>query len=134
MFDELGSVYSYRRDLSEYYCHFGTPIKQIAHHLVKDEGSHFNNAAELVLLHYSQRLSEVPKLLQKIVTLEASLDKYHKAFFLDHAQEKHRFPPNFNQIIIQVILARLGIGRSPKQSVLRQLWQWTPPGQSYTPV
>lgn len=134
MFDEIGSVYSYRRDLKEYYCHFGQEIRQIAHHLVKDEGSHFNNAAELLLLHHSHRLREVPHLLRQIVALEHSLGKYHKAFFLDHAQEQHRFPPNFNQLISQVVLARLGLERSPKQSDLRQLWQWTPEGQTLTPV
>ncbi len=49
MFDEIGSVYSYRRDLWEYYRHFGTAIQKIGHHLVKDEGMHFSNAAELLL-------------------------------------------------------------------------------------
>ena len=38
MFDEMGSVYSYRRDLQEYYRHFGSEIKKMGHHLVKDEG------------------------------------------------------------------------------------------------
>ncbi|MEO1671676.1 MAG: hypothetical protein AAFR77_12975 [Cyanobacteria bacterium J06631_2] len=134
MFDEIGSVYSYRRDIREYYRHFGSEIKQIGHHLVKDEGSHFNNAAELLLLHHSHRLQEVSQLLIEIVGLEHSLGKYHQAFFLDHAQEQHRFPPNFNQLISQVVLARLGLERSPKQADLRQLWQWTPDGQNLTPV
>jgi hypothetical protein len=40
MFDEIGSVYSYRRDLQEYYRHFGVAIQRIGHHLVKDEGMH----------------------------------------------------------------------------------------------
>ena len=134
MFDEIGSVYSYRRDLSEYYCYFGSEIKQIALHLVKDEGSHFSNAAELILFHHQHRLGEVKELLAAIVALEVSLGKYHQVFFLDHAQEQDRFPSNFNQLISQVILARLGLERSPKQSELRQLWQWTPPGHSFTPV
>ena len=133
MFDEIGSVYSYRRDLNEYYSYFGLEIRQIGHHLVKDEGVHFSNAAELILLNHSQRLGEVKLLLQNIVKLENSLGKYHKAFFLDHAQEQHRFPHNFNLLISQVVLARLGLERSPKQSELRQLWQWKPGRGDFTP-
>ena len=133
MFDEIGSVYSYRRDIEEYYRHFGSQIRQIGHHLVKDEGVHFSNAAEIILLNHSHRLTEVKSLLAKIIRLENSLGKYHKAFFLDHAQEQHRFPHNFNQLISQVVLARLGLERSPKQSELRQLWQWKPEDSNFTP-
>ena len=134
MFDEIGSVYSYRRDLNEYYRYFGSSIEQIAHHLVRDEGTHFGNAAELILLHHSHRLAEVAPLLQKIVALEHSLGKYHQSFFLDHAQEQHRFPPSFNRLIARVVLARLGLERMPKSNELRQLWQWTPVGHSFTPA
>ncbi len=133
MFDEIGSVYSYRRDLAEYYSYFGWQIKQIGHHLVKDEGVHFSNAAELILLNHSHRLKEVKPLLKEIVKLENSLGQYHKAFFLDHAQEQHRFPHNFNQLIGKVVLARLRLERSPKQSELRQLWQWKPENSNFTP-
>lgn len=133
MFDEIGSVYSYRRDIEEYYRYFGSQIKQIGHHLVKDEGVHFSNAAEIILLNHAHRLKEIKSLLANIVRLENGLDKYHKAFFLDHAQEQHRFPHNFNQLISQVVLARLGLERSPKQSELRQLWQWKPENSKFTP-
>jgi hypothetical protein len=134
MFDEIGSVYSYRRDLAEYYRYFGTEIQQVAYHLVKDEGAHFGNAAELLLWHHPHRLREVPALLTEIVALERRLGKYYQVFFLDHAQEQHRFPPHFNQLISQVVLARLDLGRSPNPSALRQLWQWKPTGQNFTPL
>ncbi len=126
MFDEIGSVYSYRRDLREYYCHFGPEVKRMGHHLVKDEGMHFNNAAELLLCHHADQLGEVCSLLEDISKLEKSLKKYHNTFFLDHAQEQHRFPAHFNQMIIQLILARLGLGRRPEQRELQELWQWVP--------
>ncbi|MEL6814330.1 MAG: hypothetical protein AAFP03_05890 [Cyanobacteria bacterium J06598_3] len=134
MFDELGSVYSYRRDLREYYRHFSPAVKKMGHHLVKDEGMHFSNAAELLLCHHTHRFAEIPMLLEKISQLEKSLTTYHKTFFLDHAQEKHRFPSEFNQVIIQVILARLGLGDRPHQSVIRALWQWVPEGCTLVPV
>lgn len=134
MFDELGSVYSYRRDLREYYCHFGLEIKKIGHHLIKDEGTHFNNAAELILNQHQHRLGEVKSFLEKVARLEKSLNKYHKSFFLDHAQEQFRFPPHFNQVIIQVILAHLGLAKKPTQDELKQLWQWTPQGYNFVPV
>jgi hypothetical protein len=127
MFDEIGSVYSYRRDLVEYYCHFGPEIQKIGHHLVRDEGMHFSNAAELLLFYHADRLGEVKELLHAISELEGQLGTYYKSFFLDHAQETFRFPPHFNQVIIQVILARLGLGQPPKQSELQTLWQWVPP-------
>ncbi len=126
MFDEIGSVYSYRRDLREYYRHFGDEIKKMGHHLVKDEGTHFNNAAELLLSHHTHRLGDVQILLENISKLEKSLKKYHNTFFLDHAQEQHRFPPYFNQTIIRLILARLNLGIKPAQDELRALWQWVP--------
>ena len=128
MFDEIGSVYSYRRDLREYYRYFGSEIRAMGHHLVKDEGMHFNNAAELLLSHHAHRLQEVQPLLESISKLEKTLKKYHKTFFLDHAQEQYRFPAHFNQVIIRVILARLGLGDRPTQKELQELWQWVPPG------
>ncbi len=133
-FDEMGSVYSYRRDLREYYCHFGPEIQTIGRHLVKDEGMHFNNAAELLLSHHAHRLQEVRPLLENISKLEKTLKRYYKTFFLDHAQEQHRFPPHFNQMVIQVILARLGLGDRPNPKVLKDLWQWTPQGHTLVPV
>jgi hypothetical protein len=134
MFDEIGSVYSYRRDLVEYYCHFGPGIQKIGHHLIKDEGMHFSNAAELLLADHGDRLPEVKPLLQEISALENSLGKYYKTFFLDHAQEQFRFPPQFNAVIIRVILARLGLGESPGRSQLRELWQWVPQEHQLVPI
>jgi hypothetical protein len=134
MFDEIGSVYSYRRDLVEYYCHFGPAIQKIGHHLVKDEGMHFNNAAELLLSDHGDRLAQVEPLLHQISALEYRLGKYYKTFFLDHAQEQFRFPPHFNAVIIRVILARLGLGAQPPQSALKELWQWVPQGFQLVPI
>lgn len=134
MFDELGSTYSYRRDLKEYYSKFGTEVAKVGHHLVKDEGMHFGNAAELLLANHSHRLSEVESLLNTISSLEKSLGKYHKTFFLDHAQEQHRFPPYFNNVLIRVILSKLGLGDKPTQNEVRDLWQWVPIGSKSVPV
>ena len=134
MFDEIGSVYSYRRDLQEYYRHFGTAIQKIGHHLVKDEGMHFNNAAELLLNQHRHRFGEVKELLEQISALEKSLQKYHRTFFLDHAQEQYRFPAHFNSVLIRLILARLGLGKQPKQAELQELWQWVPTGYQLVPI
>jgi hypothetical protein len=134
MFDEIGSVYSYRRDLQEYYRHFGAAIRQIGHHLVKDEGMHFNNAAELLLTQHCHRLGEVQNLLEQISSLEQSLGKYYQTFFLDHAQEQYRFPYHFNSVLIRLILARLGLGKQPKSIELQELWQWTPTGSQLVPI
>ncbi|MGG6242084.1 hypothetical protein ACQ4N7_25990 [Nodosilinea sp. AN01ver1] len=134
MFDEIGSVYSYRRDLAEYYRHFGPNIQKIGHHLVKDEGMHFNNAAELLLSHHRHRLGEVEVFLEQISQLEGRLKTYYKTFFLDHAQEQYRFPRHFNQVIIRVILARLGLGQPPASKELKELWQWVPEGYSLVPI
>jgi hypothetical protein len=134
MFDEIGSVYSYRRDLQEYYRYFGTPIQKIGHHLIKDEGMHFNNAAELLLTQHYHRLGEVPELLEQISWLEKSLQRYHKTFFLDHAQEQYRFPQHFNAVIMRLILARLGLGKQPISGELQELWQWVPAGCRLVPI
>lgn len=134
MFDEIGSMYSYRRDLWEYYRHFGKEIQKVGHHLVQDEGMHFNNAAELLLTHHQHRFGEVPELLANISVLEKSLQKYHHSFFLDHVQEQYRFPPQFNAVLIQFILARLGLGKVPDRSALQELWQWVPTGSKLVPI
>jgi hypothetical protein len=134
MFDEIGSVYSYRRDLVEYYGHFGSAIQKIGHHLVKDEGMHFNNAAELLLFYHADRLDQVESLLYQIAALEDRLGTYYKTFFLDHAQEQFRFPPHFNAVIIRVILARLGLAQQPLQAELQALWQWIPQGHQLVPI
>jgi hypothetical protein len=134
MFDEIGSLYSYRRDLQEYYRHFGRSIGKIGHHLVKDEGMHFNNAAELLLNHHRHRFGEVQDLLEQISALEKSLQKYHQTFFLDHAQEQYRFPPHFNSVLIRLILAKLGLEVSPSSPELQELWQWVPTGHQLVPI
>ena len=134
MFDEIGSVYSYRRDLWEYYRHYGPAIQRIGHHLIQDEGMHFNNAAVLLLNQYRDRFNEVPNLLTQIGSLETYLKKYHKTFFLDHAQEQYRFPPCFNAVLIRLILARLGLGKRPNRSELQELWQWVPDDCRITPI
>ena len=134
MFDEISSVYSYRRDLREYYCHFGVPIHRMGKHLVQDEGMHFNNAAQVLLACHSHRLAEVEELLSQISRLEKSLKRYYNTFFLDHAQEQFRFPKYFNDVIIQVILAKLGLGDRPSASELRSLWQWVPDGYDLVPI
>jgi hypothetical protein len=134
MFDEIGSVYSYRRDLHEYYRHFGIAIQKIGHHLVKDEGMHFNNAAVLLLTQHRHRLNEVNEFLVKISALEQNLKKYHKTFFLDHAQEQYRFPQHFNSVLIRLILARLGLGKQPNRVELQELWQWVPTGSRFVPI
>ncbi|OUC14947.1 MAG: hypothetical protein B0A82_09495 [Alkalinema sp. CACIAM 70d] len=134
MFDEMGSVYSYRRDLREYYGHFGPAIRKVGQHLIQDEGMHFNNAAELLLHGHRDRLGEVEALLGRIAALEDRLGKYYKTFFLDHAQEQFRFPPQFNGVIIRVILARLGLGARPEPRELKALWQWVPEGCRLVPI
>ncbi len=134
MFDEIGSVYSYRRDLWEYYRHFGAAIQKIGHHLVKDEGRHFSNAAELLLSQHTHRLGEVKALLERISALEKRLQKYHKTFFLDHAQEQYRFPAHFNAVLIRLIMSRLGLGKQPNRSELQELWQWVPLGYQRVPI
>lgn len=134
MFDEISSVYSYRRDLKEYYCHFGRSIHRMGKHLVQDEGMHFNNAAQVLLACHRHRLSEVEGLLYEISKLEKSLKRYYNTFFLDHAQEQFRFPTYFNRVIIQVILAKLGLGDRPSASELRSLWQWIPEGYDLVPI
>jgi rubrerythrin len=134
MFDEIGSVYSYRRDLWEYYQHYGSAIRKVAHHLIRDEGMHFNNAAELLLAQHPERLGEVAVLLSQISALEKGLKKYHKTFFLDHAQEQYRFPPQFNAVLIRLILARLGLGERPEAWELHELWQWVPEGYRLVPI
>lgn len=134
MFDEIGSVYSYRRDLWEYYRHFGLAIQKIGHHLVRDEGMHFNNAAELVLAQHRDRLGEVKGFLERVAALEKRLKRYHKTFFLDHAQEQYRFPKHFNSVIIRFILARLELGKRPSQGELKELWQWVPGGHCLVPI
>lgn len=134
MFDEISSVYSYRRDLREYYCHFGMPIHRMGQHLVQDEGMHFNNAAQVLLACHRHRFAEIEQLLFQISKLEKSLKRYYNTFFLDHAQEQFRFPQYFNTMIIQVILAKLGLGDRPSSSDLRSLWQWVPEGYDLVPI
>ncbi len=82
-------------------------------------GTKIQGTAELLLSHHAHRLEAVQPLLESISKLEKTLKNYHKTFFLDHAQEQYRFPAHFNQVIIRVILARLGLGDRPTQKELK---------------
>lgn len=121
-FDELGSIFSYRRDLRQFYGYFGQEIKSIGKHLVQDEGAHFNNAIQLLLSYHQDKLHLVAPFLRQVVELENSLGKYYQSFLLDHAQEQARFPKNFNDLVVEFILGRLGLANSPDGKELKQLW------------
>jgi rubrerythrin len=105
LFDEAGSMFSYRRDLREFYQPLGKPFARIAQRLVQDEGQHFRWFKQVLLNHYGDRLGELPATLKSIVQLEKSLGCYHGTFLLDHAQEMHRFPPDFSDRLVEWILA-----------------------------
>ena len=132
LFDEMGSTISYRRDLGEYYQHYSHEIRRIGKYLVMDEGIHFNNAVNLIKKNHSDRIQEIPFLLDQISQLESKLRRYCKTFFLDHAQEQFRFPKNFNQVIIQMILARFGLDKFPNEANI--LWSWKPDGCVLVPT
>jgi hypothetical protein len=114
LFDELGSTLSYRRDRREYYRHYGPVVTSTTKQLVMDEGIHFQNAAQVLQTYHHRRLGEVPDLLHHISRLEKALGRYCKTFFLDHAQEQERFPPDFNEVIIAMILAHFNLGPYPR--------------------
>jgi hypothetical protein len=132
LFDEMGSTISYRRDLWEYYQYYGHEIGRIGKYLVMDEGIHFNNAVNFIKKNHSDRIQEIPFLLEQISQLESKLRRYCKTFFLDHAQEQFRFPKNFNQVIIQMILARFGLDKFPNEA--NTLWSWKPDGCVLVPT
>jgi hypothetical protein len=132
LFDEMGSAISYRRDLCEYYKHYGREVCRVGKYLVMDEGIHFNNAVNVIHKKHAHRIQEIPSLLHHVAQLELSLGRYCKTFFLDHAQEQFRFPANFNKVIIQIILARLGLEKYPREG--SHLWSWKPQGFSLIPT
>ena len=131
LFDELGSTISYRRDLREYYSHYGPRIQRIAKYLVMDEGMHFQNASQVIKQNHYKRIYEIPIILEMVSSLERSLGRYCKTFFLDHAQEQDRFPCNFNDLIIEIILAHFNLGPYPKNADL--LWQSRVTNKDFTP-
>ncbi|MEG4045204.1 hypothetical protein [Microcoleus sp. Pol17_C1] len=105
MFDEMGSVWSYHRDIKEFYQHYGNGFARVGHLVTQDEGRHFRNAATLIQHRHPDKIDLIEPLLEKISEMEAGLAYYPKTFFLDHAQERHRFPKNFNTQVIQRILS-----------------------------
>ncbi|AIE73101.1 hypothetical protein D082_05720 [Synechocystis sp. PCC 6714] len=121
VFDELGSMFSYRRDLREYYQPFGKSFARVAQHLVQDEGSHFRHFLNILKHNYPHRLRELPDFFQSLIKLEKSLGHYYHTFLLDHAQEMHRFPDYFSEVIVQLILAELNLGDRPSTAVIKSL-------------
>jgi hypothetical protein len=105
MFDEMGSVWSYRRDITEFYRHYGNGFARVGHLVTQDEGRHFSNAATLIKHCHADKILQIQPLLAQISQMEAQLTDYPQTFFLDHAQERHRFPADFNQQVIRRILA-----------------------------
>lgn len=106
MFDEMGSVCSYRRDITEFYQPYGKEFARVGHLVTQDEGRHFSNAVTLIKYRHADKICQIESLLQKIALIESSLSYYPKTFFLDHAQERHRFSKNFNIRVIEKILSQ----------------------------
>jgi rubrerythrin len=123
VFDELGSMFSYRRDLREYYQPFGKVLSRVGQHLVQDEGSHFRHFLNILQQNHSHRLKELPDFFHSLIKLEKSLGCYYHTFLLDHAQEMHRFPSYFSEVIAQLILAELNLGDRPSNTVIKSLTQ-----------
>ena len=121
VFDELGSMFSYRRDLREYYQPFGKTFARVGQHLVQDEGSHFRHFLNILKNNYPHRLKELPDFFHSLIKLEQSLGRYYHTFLLDHAQEMHRFPAYFSEVIVQLILAELNLGDRPSNAVIKSL-------------
>ncbi|MBE9196226.1 hypothetical protein IQ219_13140 [Synechocystis sp. LEGE 06083] len=121
VFDELGSMLSYRRDLREYYRPFGKTFARVAQHLVQDEGSHFRHFLNILKQNYPHRLKELPDFFHNLIKLEKSLGRYYHTFLLDHAQEMHRFPRYFSEVVVQLILAELNFGDRPSSTVIKSL-------------
>ncbi|MBE9204481.1 ferritin-like domain-containing protein [Synechocystis salina LEGE 06099] len=121
VFDELGSMLSYRRDLREYYQPFGKTFARVAQHLVQDEGSHFRHFLNILKQNYPHRLKELPDFFHNLINLEKSLGRYYHTFLLDHAQEMHRFPSYFSAVVVQLILAELNLGDRPSSTVVKSL-------------
>ncbi|MBW4515839.1 MAG: hypothetical protein KME11_11490 [Timaviella obliquedivisa GSE-PSE-MK23-08B] len=105
MFDEMGSVCSYRKDITEFYQPYGREFARVGHLVMQDEGRHLSNAVTLIKSRHADKICQIEPLLQKIDLLESSLSYYPKTFFLDHVQERHRFPENFNAQVIQKVLS-----------------------------
>lgn len=110
MFDEIGSVCSYRRDITEFYQPYGKEFARVGHLVTQDEGRHFSNAVTLIKHRHANKIYQIEPLLQKIDRMESCLSYYPKTFFLDHAQERHRFPKNFNAQVIRKILSQFRPG------------------------
>lgn len=131
-FDELGSSLSYRRDVDEYYRHYPGSILQVGKHLVADEGVHYGNCIALLRSIHSKRLHEAASVLKTVTALESSLGRYCQTFFLDHAQERNRFPTFFNGRVIETILFNLE--QSNAMPSLPELWKWRPTGSELVPI
>jgi hypothetical protein len=59
----------------------------------------------LIQHRHADKIPQIEPLLQKISRMESQLPYYPKTFFLDHAQERHRFPQDFNAQVIGRILS-----------------------------
>lgn len=92
-YDEIATTRAYRMDF-ELYKSFGPQsmadwIKYVA----RDEAFHFSNILNVIRLRHTERLSEVPELVKKMIDYDLANHDYKGTFVLDH--KGYYFSPDF---------------------------------------
>lgn len=92
-YDEIATTRAYRMDF-ELYKSFGQQsiadwIKYVAH----DEALHFSNILEVIKRCHSERLAEVPVVIDQLVEYDLADNDYKATFVLDH--KGYYFTPKF---------------------------------------
>lgn len=87
-YDEAMSTAGYSEDLPFYQSLGPAPFGRLLRELKNDEAVHYRNAVELLVLAYSDRIDEVPRVVERVVRFDEAQDEYRATFVLDHATDQ----------------------------------------------
>jgi hypothetical protein len=107
-YDEIATTRSYQYDLVHRYPRFRSRAMVDWIRLVaRDEAWHFENALNIIKENHSCRIPEVPSLLDRLMSFDASGAEYGATFVLDHGA--NNYDPEFLASCRSFILRRLGL-------------------------
>lgn len=102
-YDELATSKGYAEEVTEYRNMGPKQLESWIKLVAKDEANHFLNCIDVIKLCFSDRITEIPTILDKLIEISLSETEYGGTFVLDHQGDE--YTPEFLERCKAIFLA-----------------------------